>query len=141
MTRLNLVPVQELHDQHLFAEFREIRDVPRALARSLAARGLSGVLAMIPREYVLGPGHVAFFYDKGTYLHMRYEDLRLELVLRGVRINREAALDPQHIYHTASVLRGNYTPTPAALSLARARIAERVALRPNWYRHTGVKAA
>ena len=36
MTRINLVPPEELTDQHLFAELREIKMVPRSLARSLA---------------------------------------------------------------------------------------------------------
>lgn len=35
MTRVNLVPVTELADQHLFAEFRELKMVPKSLARSL----------------------------------------------------------------------------------------------------------
>ncbi len=38
MTRINLVPSQELMDQHLFAEFREIKMVPKSLRRSIAAR-------------------------------------------------------------------------------------------------------
>lgn len=37
MTRINLVPVEELMDQHLFAEFREIKMVPKSLRRSLRA--------------------------------------------------------------------------------------------------------
>lgn len=47
MTRLNLVPVAELSDQHLFAEWREIKMVPRSLARSVRARGCQGVLDTI----------------------------------------------------------------------------------------------
>lgn len=38
MTRINLVPPSELMDQHLFAEFREIKMVPRSLHRSIVAR-------------------------------------------------------------------------------------------------------
>ena len=37
MTRINLVPPEELMDQHLFAEFREIKMVPKSLRRSLRA--------------------------------------------------------------------------------------------------------
>lgn len=37
MTRINLVPPEELMDQHLFAEFREIKMVPKSLRRSLQA--------------------------------------------------------------------------------------------------------
>ena len=72
MTRINLVPPQELMDQHLFAEFREIKMVPKSLARSIAARGVQGVLKRIPPRFTLNTGHVSFFYDKGAYLVERY---------------------------------------------------------------------
>lgn len=66
MTRINLVPPSELTDQHLFAEFREIKMVPKALARSLKGRRPRGVLEAIPKEFTLNTGHVMFFYDKGA---------------------------------------------------------------------------
>ena len=33
----------------------------------------TGVLRMAPPAYVLGKGHVSFFYDKGAYLRRRYD--------------------------------------------------------------------
>lgn len=136
MTRINLVPVQELHDQHLFAEWREIKMVPKSLARSLAARGLAGVLRSIPPQYTLGRGHVSFFYDKGAYLFNRYESLTDELLLRGYQINHGAPMDPDGTYAARPVLCNKYTPTADALALIRARIAVKVAMQPDWYRRT-----
>lgn len=137
MTRINLVPVQELMDQHLFAEFREIKMVPKSLARSIRAHGIHGVLISIPHKFVLGKGHVSFFYDKGAYLGRRYVQIREELDRRGINFNREALLDPDGVYlrHAAHFF-GSYEPTEEALALIRARIAERIAKKPQWYRLT-----
>ena len=62
MTRINMVNVKELTDQHLFAEFREIKMVPKALARSLDAirkktnsepNVMAKLLASIPIAFTL----------------------------------------------------------------------------------------
>ena len=136
MTRINLVPPAELTDQHLFAEFREIKMVPKALSRSLKARGYSGVLQSIPSEFVLGTGHVSFFYDKGAYLFKRYDELKRELYTRGIKYNGLSHLDPDHVFWDHPRLCKDYTPTPEALTVIRARIAEKIAMKPTWYRHT-----
>lgn len=141
MTRLNLVPPSELMDQHLFAEFREIKMVPKSLARSLKARGLQGVVKMVPAEYTLNKGHVSFFYDKGQYLFERFEALRRELRERAYNFDQHTELDSSDVYWQNPSLLGTYTPTPAALALVRARIAERIALKPEWYRYTRRTAA
>ena len=71
MTRINIIPVQELFDQHLIAEYREITMVPAALNRTLKSKG--GLdLSKISSNYTLNKGHVYFFYDKGKYLYKRY---------------------------------------------------------------------
>lgn len=136
MTRINLIPPSELADQHLFSEFREIKMVPKALARSIRARGISGVMAMVPPSYTLGKGHVSFFYDKGMYLIDRYHKLRCELTKRGVNFDVNALLDPDSVYIYSPCFLGLYTPTPEALALIRARIAEKLAMKPDWYRWT-----
>jgi len=136
MTRINLVPPSELADQHLFAEFREIKMVPKALARSITAHGLDEVLRQVPTEFVLGAGHVRFFYNKGAYLAARFEALRVELRRRGIQFNEASALDPDAVFSVDAVLRQDYTPTSAALALVRQRIAERIAARPHWYRYS-----
>lgn len=136
MTRVNLVPPEELADQHLFAEFRELKMVPKSLARSIAARGVGAVVQRIPGEYVLGTGHVSFFYDKGLFLLQRYSRLRHELRYRGVQFNEAALLDPDNVFQAEPWLCRDYCPTPEAIALNRARIAERIAQKPEWYRWT-----
>jgi deoxyribonuclease (pyrimidine dimer) len=120
MTRINLVPVEELMDQHLFAEFREIKMVPKSLRRSLAARGVEGVLKMIPAQYTLNKGHVSFFYNKGAYLHRRYLELRTELMRRGINFNLDALLDPDGIFEQQGMFMhfwNEYKPTADALAI------------------------
>lgn len=137
MTRINLVPPEELMDQHLFAEFREIKMVPKSLRRSIAARGRADVLRKVPAAYTLNTGHVSFFYDKGAYLRKRYEALKAELRRRGINFNEESPLDPDGMYADYPEFDNDYDPTPEALVIIRTRIAEKIALKPHWYRYEG----
>ena len=134
MTRINLVDPAELADQHLFAEFREIKMVPKALSRSLKAHGVHGVVQRVPAEFTLNTGHVMFFYNKGRYLRKRYNQLRIELVNRSINFNLESPLDPDQVYSTSPALNYDYVPTPEALAIIRKRIAEKIAMKPAWYR-------
>ena len=68
MTRINLVSPEELTDQHLMAEWREIKMVPAALRRSLRTQSTQAVLKKIPSAFTLNKGHVTFFYNKIDYL-------------------------------------------------------------------------
>lgn len=136
MTRINLVPPSELMDQHLFAEFREIKMVPKSLARSIAARGVQGVLERIPARFTLNTGHVSFFYDKGAYLLERYGLLRLELDRRGINYNRESMFDPDGTMLSEHWCK-HWEPDEDALAIIRQRIAEKIQLKPHWYRYEG----
>ena len=78
MTRINIIPVQELFDQHLIAEYREITMVPAALNRTINSKaGLK--VSKINKTFTLNKGHVYFFYNKGKYLHKRYEQIIKEM--------------------------------------------------------------
>lgn len=118
MTRINLIDPSELADQHLFAEFREIKMIPKSLRRSLRAAwqrefdkndsndfseqraklAMDAVLAKVPPNYTLNTGHVSFFYDKGEYLRKRYAQLKEELRKRGINFDESSKLDPDNIY-------------------------------------------
>ena len=135
MTRINLVPPSELMDQHLFAEFREIKMVPKSLRRSIAARGADAVVKRIPPRFTLNTGHVSFFYNKGAYLVQRYAALRAELEARGINFNRESPLDPDGTMQVAP-WNGSWEPDDAAFHIIRTRIAEKIAMKPHWYRYT-----
>jgi deoxyribonuclease (pyrimidine dimer) len=132
MTRINLIPPSELANQHAFAEWREIKMIPKALARSLRTQSTDKVLKKIPRNFTLNTGHVCFFYDKGAYLRHRYEELTTELEKRGYKINKEAEFDPDDTMNVAP-WNGDYEPTDEAYTIIRQRIAEKIAIKPTWY--------
>lgn len=122
MTRINVVPPEELCDQHLLAEWRELTRIPNGVAAGKFK------LVDIPDKYVLGKGHVKFFLDKLTYLMNRYTDILVELEERGM---------PQKIYWTDEVipdktLWNDYTPTEEALKINRQRIKDRMPKKPRF---------
>lgn len=126
MTRINLVPVAELCDQHLLAEHRELVRIPNGLAGSK----LQFEYHDRPSEYVLGAGHVKFFTDKLRFLYYRYQALYEECVARGFNVTY---MWPDDIVHKATLRYWNdYTPSKGALRLNRARIAERMPARARW---------
>jgi len=78
MTRINCVPVEELTDKHLIAEYRELPRVHK----------LAWYCDDAPEHYKLGTGHVKFFYDKGEYLRRRFEEQIVpEMQARGFVTN------------------------------------------------------
>jgi deoxyribonuclease (pyrimidine dimer) len=139
VTRVNLVPVAELADQHLFAEWRELKMIPRSLARSLAGRSQAQVLARVPGAFTLNTGHVMFFYDKARFLRRRYDALTAELLDRGYRLDDDHALDATGVWSGLPLaFHQDYVPTAAAAKLSRARIEQRIAIQPHWYRWRGL---
>lgn len=114
MTRINVVPVTELCDKHLLAEYREL---PRVFK-------LAKVCKDAPTEYTLGAGHVKFFYDKLTFLINRFKELVDECQARGFNIKHFTP--PVLDFDPPDELFNDYIPTPEALAINRARIAQRI---------------
>ena len=92
----------------------------------------------MPPAFTLNTGHVSFFYDKGAYLRERFYELCIELARRGINFDTTSKLDPDGVFDSLPArFNQHYTPTPEALALVRERIAEKLALRPGWYRYYG----
>ena len=131
MTRINTIDPQDLTDQHLMAEYRELPMVAAALRRSLASkRGVPN----IPKQYTLNTGHVTFFYDKGEFLKERYRTLVDELRRRGFR------LDPERVVDFApfqGFRQTRWQPTHDDKRLSVQRISERVHQKSGFYRYWG----
>ena len=132
MTRINIIPVSELTDQHLIAEYREITMVPAALKRTLNSK-LGFKKAKIPAKFTLNTGHVYFFYNKGLYLDKRYNELVEEMILRGFNPDVKRIF-PKKVF--PSELFNDWVPSIKEQELVRVRIKEKIAMRPNWYRKT-----
>jgi len=122
----------------LYAEYREIRHVPASLKRSLKSRGLQGVLKAIPKEFTLNTGHVMFFYNRGAYLSKRFDELRSELIKRGYNIPDDVVFDSEGIFEQHPCLQQDYLPDDKAYAIIRQRIAEKLAMKPSWYKYYGV---
>lgn len=128
MTRINVVPVTELCDQHLLAEHRELKRIPNCVA--MGKYNMVG----IPDKYTLGTGHCKFFYSKLMYLKKRYIELHDECIRRGFNVqwmfpdDSELPDDPD-MWH-------DYVPTANAMKINRERIGIRM---PKNARYTGEK--
>lgn len=126
MTRINVVPVEELTREHLIAEYREL---PRIfnLVRAAIARGETANDPRNPTEYCLGTGHCRFFYPRLRYLYFRQGELVGEMRRRGYEVNfTESPIEGLTGGPEFDQWWGGYVPTPEALALNRARIAERL---------------
>lgn len=133
MTRINIVPTKELADQHLVAEYRELFMVGSALARTLKSPNRDKSLSSIPEKFTLNTGHVKFFYNKGRYLHKRYDELVEEMKRRGMNPDPERVFKrdqwPDELYQ-------DWEPDDQELAIVRQRIQERIDAKPDWYRWT-----
>jgi deoxyribonuclease (pyrimidine dimer) len=131
VTRINLVPISELADQHLVAEYREIFMVGSSLQRSLKSPNWRKTKNSLPKDFTLNKGHVKFFYNKGKYLYNRYLDLVEEMKSRGM------SPDPDRIFKREQWpddLFQDWSPTDRDLLIIRERIKVRIQQKPNWYR-------
>lgn len=121
MTRINCIPVEELTREHLIAEYREIpRVVP--LAHKAWLRGENP--EAMPGYYVLGNGHVRFFYARLGYIRQRFFKLVNEMERRGYTCNFNDV--PQEYFEMPTAWRKDWTPTHMAMDLNRKRIEKRL---------------
>ncbi len=118
MTRINCVPVQELSTKHLVAEYRELPRVFRLAEKAWSA----GRKVHQPEDYVLGTGHVSFFYTRLGWCKKRFHELRNEMLQRGYKPNY-ADVPPCTI--ADSCFWQDWQPGVLALETNRQRIADR----------------
>jgi deoxyribonuclease (pyrimidine dimer) len=142
VTRINLVNVQDLADQHLMAEWREIKMIPPALRRSLVVKKQEGFNAnhrvhqIIPATYILGEGHVRFFYDKLMWLKFRYEELTQELLTRGFELSDVREYDV-YINDLPAIFHQSFVPDLNEKKVSVERIVRRLNEKPTFYRFYG----
>lgn len=134
MTRINLVPPEELMDQHLIAEYREIRLLTENLRRSFASKnGMDR--SRIPPQFTLMSGHILWFKDKGQYIENRYQQLIDEMRKRGFTptfLSIDTSVWPEGWFN-------DWKPAKRDLDIVRARIKQKISLKPHWYRYYGRK--
>lgn len=117
MTRINVsIPPSELNTRHLLAEHRELKRIPNVVSRGRYN------LKSTPKQFTLGKGHVAFFYDKLKYLKQRYEELYKECKSRDFNI----AYYGNAWDNVPSHLMNDYIPTQHDEEIIRQRIQENI---------------
>lgn len=129
MTRVNVIPVEELSDQHLIAEYREL---PRCIKQEID-------ISDAPDKYCLGKGHMKWARKHGAYTINRFDAICKEMDYRG--FNR-AFGSMELLCFVNEWYPGhytNYSPSENDIKLNRARIVEKYRMKPNWYRWTNRK--
>jgi deoxyribonuclease (pyrimidine dimer) len=127
MVRVNLISPEKLADQHLIAEYNEILMLVGFVKKFPNLEG-------IPKNYVLGKGHINFFKNKLGYLRERHKELRREMAVRGFKINKELNLKEFSKEYFC-----DWKPEEKDLGLIRKRIQEKIGLKSNFYRYYGKK--
>lgn len=122
MTRINCIPPAELSNPHLVAEYRELPRVV-GLANAAYACRRAEVQDHAPRQYVLGRGHVMFFYVRMDWVRRRFAALVSEMLARGMAPRYLTLPEPQVGFDWCQ----DWEPDAEALALNRQRIAQRIA--------------
>ena len=127
MTRVNVIPVEELSDQHLIAEYREL---PRCIKQEID-------ISDAPDKYCLGKGHMKWARKYLGYTLVRFAEVRAEMWYRKFEARYGANELSEFVVNEAPWK--NYFPTNEDIALNRARIVEKYRMKPNWYRWTNRK--
>ena len=138
MTRINLVHPSKLADQHLFAEWREIKHIPAFLNQLLAkGRTTAEIKANISERFTLNKGHKYFFVDKMRFINDRYSLLYYELIHRKYEVAYDIEKWWDSIKDFPREFVNDYKPDELAMFSSNERIIERISQRPDWYRYKG----
>lgn len=139
MTRINLIHPSQLTDKHLLAEYRELPRVFTAVRKLVyvpSPRVGDGWEKFknsnqISDSYVLGVGHVMFFYNKLPWLLKRYRSICYELrTNRGASLSKDiypsVTKDAQSLIDSLKLdMLEDWQPSPEEMYLNMARICKR----------------
>ena len=119
MVRINLINPKRLTDQHLLAEFVEIKML--ALFVKKYPRGF------IPEKYTLGKGHMSFFRDKMDFVAKRFFYITKELKKRNFNLDEKNINDVYKLFRQIPIENTqDYQATKEAITINKKRILERV---------------
>ena len=133
MTRINLVRPDQLSDQHLLAEYREL---PRIVNDWSHRSTDKSFYKDIPIKYVLGTGHVKFFRNKIKFLVNRHKDIVKECLKRNFKIAKRNELISMSLIEL-DTRQIEYTPSKEEIETSKERINLKIQQKPNWYKYYG----
>ena len=121
MTRVNVVRVEELSDQHLLAEYREL---PRIIKQHFD-------IESAPIKYCLGKGHIKWAKLHSAYIILRHNLICREMKFRGFTVNYPTK-DLMDIWDGGHM----YFPSINDIKLNQQRLIEKYKSKPKWYKWT-----
>lgn len=130
MTRINLIPVSELTDQHLLAEYRELPRIFWIVRKKIS----ENKEIKIWEEYKMWTWHVIFFYDKLFFLQKRLEELIEECKKRNFQISFTEKIDLSDI---PEKYKKDFEPKEKDLEISKWRIKEKLDNKKNFYKYYG----
>lgn len=144
--RINIIDPKYLADQHLIAEIREIKMLPKSLIRSIKSKkgvDLQKIKKMYP-TYTLNTGHGVFFYDKIKFIENRFQLLIEEALNRDFKLkdDTKSLFCKDYDYSLITDLYYNdYIPTQEEQDINIDRIILRIIEEPflGFYKYRGVK--
>lgn len=127
MTRVNIVPVYELSDAWLLAEYREL---PRCIKQNIN-------IDNAPKYYCLGTGHMKWARQYILFLLDRYREICDEMQYRGFMVNYPYQELLAWTYNNVSkALINPYIVTNEDLNINRQRLIEKYQQKPDFYKWT-----
>jgi len=127
MVRINLINPKNLADQHLIAEYNEILMLFGYVEKH-------PFLEDLPKNYVLGKGHIKFFKNKLLYLKERHEKIKNEMIKRG--FNPTKSVD---LADFEKDMVKNWEPSKKDIQIIKTRLIEKISLKPEYYNYYGKK--
>jgi len=123
VTRINLIPVRELSDQHLMAEYRELPRMAHFAGKTKQRK------EDIPVSFTLNKGHMTFFLDKAEFLEQRHAEIVEECLRRGIKIKNTDRFKMPRTFEQS-----DWVPTEEEINVSRERIHEKLAMKPFFYK-------
>ena len=132
--RINVINPKYLTDQHLVAEYREMKMITYYYVKSSEKKG--GIdKDKISERYTLNTGHAYMWYDKFGYIEKRFRSICKEMRARDFKCDYDK-LNYTGIPKSAF---GDFIPTQEDIEVNLSRVIERLYKQPDWYKFKGKK--
>lgn len=130
--RINIINPRYLTDQHLVAEYREMKMITYYYVKSSEKTG--GIdKSKISERYTLNTGHAYMWYDKFGYIEKRFKAICKEMRRRSFKCDYDK-LNYTGIPRSAF---GDFVPTEEDIEVNLSRIIDRLYKQPDWYKFEG----
>jgi deoxyribonuclease (pyrimidine dimer) len=130
--RINVINPKYLTDQHLIAEYREMKMITYYYLKSRDKKG--GIdKSRISERYTLNTGHAYMWYNKFGYIKKRFVSICKEMRKRGFKCDYDK-LNFTGIPQSAF---GDFIPTKEDIQVNLDRVISRIYDKHEWYKYKG----